>query len=198
MHSTFTPLPESFYHQPTLDLAPAFLGHLLVNEKQDGTTAGIIVETEAYLGISDRAAHSYGGRRTKRTAIMYEVSGHVYTYSMHTHTLINLVSGEKENPEAILIRAIEPYAGIDLMNERRPVSKVTNLTSGPGKLTKAMGITMDDYGKKVTNPPLYVAEGTPPPHISHGKRIGIGNAGEAKDYPWRFWVNGNKFVSPGK
>lgn len=198
MHSTYNPLPEKWYQQPTLDLTQALLGCLLVNETDEGLTAGFIVETEAYLGIADKAAHSYAGRRTKRTRIMFEAPGHVYTYSMHTHTLINVVSGEKENPEAILIRGIEPYAGVDLMKHRRPVTKLTNLTSGPGKLTKAMGITMDDYGKTFTKPPLYIAEGFSPAHISQGKRIGIGSAGEAKDYPRRFWITENKFVSPGK
>lgn len=198
MHSTYKPLPERFYHLPTLELAQALLGCHLVNETDEGLSAGIIVETEAYLGVVDRAAHSFGGRRTKRTSIMFEAPGHVYTYSMHTHTLINVVGGEKGNPEAILIRAIEPFEGIDLMKQRRPVPKLTNLTSGPGKLTKAMGITMDDYGKTFTRPPLYIAEGSSPAHTSQGKRIGINGAGEAKEYPWRFWITGNKFVSPGR
>ncbi|HLR02187.1 MAG TPA: DNA-3-methyladenine glycosylase [Virgibacillus sp.] len=198
MHSTYEPLSEALYHRPTLELAQALLGCHLINETDEGLTAGSIVETEAYLGVVDKAAHSFGGRHTKRTAIMFETPGHVYTYSMHTHTLINVVSGEKGNPEAILIRAIEPYAGVDLMKQRRSVPKFTNLTSGPGKLTKAMGITMNDYGKTFTKPPLYIAKGTSHAHISQGKRIGIGGAGEAKEYPWRFWVTGNKFVSPGK
>lgn len=197
MQPKYTPLPDTFYQKPTLELAQALLGELLIKETPQGTTAGSIVETEAYLGVTDRAAHSFGGRRTKRTAVMYREQGYVYIYSMHTHCLVNVVSGEAENPEAILIRAIEPYDGIELMMKRRPVTTFTNLTSGPGKLSKAMGITMDDYGRKFTEPPLYIAKGIPIPEsdISHGKRIGIGGAGEAKDYPWRFWVTGNKFVS---
>lgn len=198
MKPTYAPLPEAFFQKHTLPLAEALLGCLLVKETPEGTTAGIIVETEAYLGVVDRAAHSFGARHTKRTAIMFEAPGHIYTHTMHTHCLINVVSGETGNPEAILIRAIEPYTGIGLIKQRRPVSKYTNLTSGPGKLTKAMGITMDDYGGKFTQPPLYIASGTSPKHISQGKRIGIGKAGEAKGYPWRFWITGNEFVSPGR
>jgi len=198
MTSTYTPLPESFFQKHTLQLAEALLGCFLVKETLDGTTVGIIVETEGYLGVVDRAAHSFGGRHTKRTAIMFEAPGHIYTHTMHTHCLINVVSGEAGNPEAILIRAIEPYEGIDLMLQRRPVSKFTNLSSGPGKLTKAMGITMNDYGGKFTQPPLYIASGIPPKNISRGKRVGIGKAGEAKYYPWRFWITGNAFVSPGR
>src|SRR5699024_10188100 len=192
MQPYYTPLPETFYQKPTLELTKALLGCRLVKETEEGTTAGFIVETEAYLGVVDRAAHSFGRRLTKRTSIMFETPGHIYAHTMHTHTLINVVSSEAGNPEAILIRAIEPYHGIDLMMKRRPVSKFTNLTSGPGKLCKAMGITISDYGNKFTNPPLYISKGLTPESMSQGKRIGIGGAGEAKDYPWRFWITENK------
>lgn len=197
MQQTYTPFPQNFYHQSTRELAQKLLGCLLVKESDDGTTVGTIVETEAYLGKTDRAAHSFSGRRTKRTSIMFQEPGHVYTYSMHTHCLVNVVSGEAENPEAILIRALEPYEGTDLMMKRRPVSRLRQLTSGPGKLTQAMRITMDDYGRRFTSPPLYIAKGTATTlsDISQGKRIGIGGAGEAKDYPYRFWLTGNPFVS---
>jgi DNA-3-methyladenine glycosylase len=188
-------LPESFYQEPTLALAKKLLGCILIKETQDGTASGIIVETEAYLGAADRAAHSFGNRRTKRTEIMYQKAGLAYIYQMHTHKLINVVSGEIERPEAVLIRAVEPYEGIDLMLKRRPVKKFENLTSGPGKLTKAMGIDIADYGHSLLEPPLYIAEGAKPEIIEQGKRIGIDNSGEAKDYPYRFWVPGNPFVS---
>ncbi|MFA1822307.1 DNA-3-methyladenine glycosylase [Virgibacillus oceani] len=189
------PLPESFYQETTLDLAKKLLGCILIKETEEGTASGIIVETEAYLGITDRAAHSFGNRRTKRTDIMYQKAGLAYIYQMHTHKLINVVSGEEEQPEAVLIRAVEPYAGIDNMLKRRPVKKFQNLTSGPGKLTKALGIDMDDYGHSLLEPPLFIAEGEEPEGIEQGKRIGIDNSGEAMDYPYRFWVSGNPFVS---
>ncbi|WP_203363959.1 DNA-3-methyladenine glycosylase [Bacillus sp. REN10] len=188
-------LNKEFYQQPTLQLARALLGCTLVKITDEGTTAGYIVETEAYRGSHDRAAHSFNNRRTKRTEIMFQEAGHVYTYVMHTHCLLNVVSGEVEEPEAVLIRAVEPCEGVELMFERRGTMPLKNLTSGPGKLTKAMGITMEDYGRRFDEPPLFIAEGVIPEEISVGPRIGIDNSGEAKDYPWRFWITDNPFVS---
>jgi DNA-3-methyladenine glycosylase len=189
------PLPEEFYEQPTLELAKALLGCLLVKESKDGMAAGYIVESEAYIGPGDRAAHSFNNKRTSRTEVMYHRSGLAYTYLMHTHCLFNVVSGGEEKPEAVLIRALEPVRGIGLMKKRRGIEDLTKLTNGPGKLTKSLGITMEDYGCSLTLPPLYVAKGFSPESISVGKRIGIDNSGEAREYPWRFWVTNNKFVS---
>ncbi|MEH7332613.1 DNA-3-methyladenine glycosylase [Neobacillus drentensis] len=189
------PLPQSFFEQPTLELAKALLGSLLVKETDEGIAAGYIVESEAYIGPGDRAAHSFNNRRTARTEVMFHRSGHAYTYLMHTHCLFNVVSGGEENPEAVLIRALEPVYGIGLMKTRRGIENVTKLTDGPGKLTKSLGITMVDYGHQLTRPPLFVAAGFRPESISVGKRIGIDNSGEARDYPWRFWVTDNKYVS---
>lgn len=192
----FRPVDASFFELPTLELARALLGMALVKETEEGIAAGWIVETEAYIGPHDRAAHSYGGRRTPRTEVMYGPPGHAYTYLMHTHCLMNVVSGKPGHPEAILIRSVEPCAGVGLMYKRRgPVKKERDLTSGPGKLTKALGITIRDYGRPLFLAPLYVAEGRPVREIGTGPRIGIDNAGEAKDYPWRFWEKGNPFVS---
>lgn len=189
------PIPETFYEQPTLVLAKALLGCLLVKETKGGMAAGYIVETEAYIGPGDRAAHSYNNRRTPRTEVMFHRSGLAYTYLMHTHCLFNIVSGGEEKPEAVLVRALEPVYGIELMKNRRGIEQLTSLTNGPGKLTKALGITMEDYGHPLINSPLYVAKGYSPESISAGKRIGIDNSGEARDYPWRFWITNNKYVS---
>lgn len=190
------PLKEDFFQKPTIQLAQALLGCLLVKETEDGRTSGFIVETEAYKGPLDRAAHSYGNRRTKRTEIMFGKAGQVYTYTMHTHCLINVVSAGIDEPEAVLIRALEPYTGIEIMQQRRPVDRLKNLTNGPGKLTKAMGINKEeDYGRIFTEPPLYIAAGYEPEEIAVGPRIGIGGSGEAQHYPWRFWVKDNPFVS---
>jgi len=189
------PLPSDFFKTPTLELAKELLGCLLIKETSEGVVSGYIVETEAYMGPEDRAAHSFGNRRTKRTEIMFGEAGSVYTYMMHTHTLVNVVSGPLEKPEAILIRAVEPVQGLELMKERRGTENLNNLTNGPGKLTKALGITMEDYGHSFTYPPLYITAGKSPEAISVGPRIGIDNTGEAKDYPWRFWVTDNSFVS---
>ncbi|MED4071666.1 DNA-3-methyladenine glycosylase [Priestia endophytica] len=188
--------PE-FFKQPTLELAQSLLGCLLVKETEDGVASGYIVETEAYKGPEDRAAHSYNNRRTKRTEVMFGKQGYVYTYTMHRHCLVNIVSAEEGKPEAVLIRAVEPTSGIPLMYERRgqAVKKEVQLTNGPGKLTKALGITMNDYGHDIRKSPLYIKKGILPKQISSGPRIGIENSGEARDYPWRFWMEGNPFVS---
>lgn len=192
----FEPLDAKFFEAPTLDLSRDLLGKVLVHELPDGIIAGRIVETEAYMGAEDRAAHSFGNRRTKRTEVMFGRSGLVYTYQMHTHTLVNVVSGPEETPRAILIRAIEPVEGVEFMAERRgqhmPMKQWTN---GPGKLTKAMGITMDYNGHHFTDRPLYIAEGDVVHAVSTGPRVGIGNSQEAVHYPYRFWESENPFVS---
>lgn len=190
------PAAASFFEQPTLVLARSLIGMLLVKETEAGTASGWIVETEAYIGPGDRAAHSFGNRRTARTEVMFGPPGYVYTYVMHTHCLVNIVSGEPGHPEAVLIRAVEPCEGIDQMYERRGRDKkLKELTNGPGKLTKALGIVKEDYGRPIYKRPIYIAAGKVVETIAAGPRIGIENSGEAKDYPWRFWVNGNAFVS---
>jgi DNA-3-methyladenine glycosylase len=191
-------LPREFYRQPTLELAQALLGKTLVHETPSGSTAGMIVETEAYIGPGDRAAHSYQNRRTKRTEVMFDVPGKIYTYVMHTHCLLNVVSGQAEAPEAVLIRAVEPLAGVELMEKRRGKGRpVRELTSGPGKLTKAMGITREVYGGVFYERPLYICTGReiPTSEVAAGPRIGIHNTGEAREYPWRYWIRDNTFVS---
>ncbi|MGO4270970.1 DNA-3-methyladenine glycosylase [Paenibacillus sp. TAF58] len=190
------PLAAAFFEQPTLLLARSLLGKLLVKETELGIAAGWIVETEAYKGPGDRAAHSFGNRRTSRTEVMFGPPGYVYTYEMHTHCLVNIVSGEPDHPEAVLIRAVEPCIGIGLMYDRRGHDKkLKDLTNGPGKLTKALGIVKKDYGRPIFERPLYIAEGRAVESVTAGPRIGIDNTGEAREYPWRFWVAGNIFVS---
>ncbi|WP_243137239.1 DNA-3-methyladenine glycosylase [Heliorestis convoluta] len=219
-------LNKSFYEQTTLDLAQSLLGKILVKETSEGIASGIIVETEGYLGFSDEACHSYGHRRTKRTEVMYGPPGHAYTYVMHCHCLMNIVSGPIDVPEAVLIRALEPQQGIELMQKRRgEQKKLTDLTSGPGKLSQAMGIDKSDYGKPLflerdggiqkdneyshaqghksskdkeaaeEKSWIYILEGITPTSIAAGPRIGIENYGKAKEYPWRFWIPDNPFVS---
>ncbi|MRH43774.1 DNA-3-methyladenine glycosylase [Aquibacillus halophilus] len=191
------PCDISFFGQPTLELAKALLGCLLIKQTNEGVAAGIIVETEAYRGPEDQAAHSFNNRRTNRTEIMFGNPGFTYTYSMHTHCLFNVVSGEKDNPEAVLIRAIEPYFNKELMETRRPnIKNEKQITNGPGKLTKALGINMNDYGHLLTQKPLWISDSPLSSFsISSGPRIGIENSGEAKHYPWRYWITGNNYLS---
>lgn len=191
----FTPMNKGFFDKPTLQLSKDLLGCRLVHVIDDIVVSGIIVETEAYMGPLDRAAHSFQNRRTKRTEIMYHEAGLIYTYQMHTHTLINIVSGDIDCPEAVLIRAIEPINGIDYMMKMRNNQPFSNLTNGPGKLTKAMNITMTCYGQKIWEPPIFIAEGIKPHAVSCGPRIGLENTGEARDYPWRFWITDHPFIS---
>ncbi|MCT4787488.1 DNA-3-methyladenine glycosylase [Exiguobacterium aestuarii] len=188
-------LDLAFYEQPTLDLARALLGQYLVRRHPEGDIIAKIVETEAYLGAIDRAAHSFGGRRTKRTEVMFGKPGHVYTYQMHTHTLLNVVSGPVGTPEAVLIRAVEPIQGQTSITANRPGVKRYDQTNGPGKLTKALGITMDLYGHSFQQDPLYIAEGETEIVVEAGPRIGIPNTGEARDYPYRFFERDNPYVS---
>jgi len=190
------PLNAAFFQQrSTLELAQSLLGMLLVKVTDSGVASGWIVETEAYVGPGDRAAHSYGNRRTARTEVMFGPPGYAYTYVMHTHCLLNVVSGKINEPEVVLIRSIEPHTGIDLMHERRGGHKpLKELANGPGKLTKSLGIVIEDYGRPLFEPPLYIAEGREIKGISAGPRIGIQNSGEAKHYPWRFWEKDSPFV----
>ncbi|HET7628927.1 MAG TPA: DNA-3-methyladenine glycosylase [Bacillales bacterium] len=191
---------------PTLALAKRLLGCELVYEPDDGTMAGVIVETEAYLGPEDRAAHSYGGRRTKRTEVMYGKPGHAYLYrSYGIHVCLNVVSGPEEKPEAILIRALQPTQGEQKMAKNRGFAstdgmtpkKRRSLTNGPGKLVQALGIPFAYYGHDLTEPPLSIRwrPAKAEDEIASGPRIGINNSGEARDYPYRFWLKDNPYVS---
>lgn len=184
---------------PTKEVAQRLLGCLLVKETQAGITSGWIVETEAYLGEPDQAAHTYGLRKTPRLKAMYQPAGTIYIYHMHTHTMMNIVAQEQGNPQGVLIRAIEPLEGIELMEERRKVSGI-NLTNGPGKMTKAMGITKEDYGTKISEPPLCLStdQRRTPKEILATPRVGIPNKGEWTHAPLRYTVKGNPYVSGKK
>ncbi|WP_054710827.1 DNA-3-methyladenine glycosylase [Bacillus sp. JCM 19041] len=192
----FSPVDQSFYMQPTLLLAKSLIGKHLVHILDGEYLVGQITETEAYLGVLDPACHSFGRKKTKRTKVLYGEPGRIYTYSMHTHCLLNIVCEEPGQPEAVLIRAIEPIAGIKKMEKLRGMQlKNKQFSNGPGKLTKAMGITMDYYGLSLLDESLYIAEGSIEPPVLATKRVGIGGARQAKHYPWRFINSATPFVS---
>jgi len=192
----YKPVDQSFFEVSGLELAQNLLGQYIVHEQPDGLLVARIVETEAYQGPEDQAAHSFGNRRTKRTDIMFGEPGFVYTYQMHTHTLINVVGGPVGTPHAILIRAVEPVLGHEQMRENRGAKlNEVDWTNGPGKLTKALGITKEYYGHCWTDKPLFIAEAPGVKDIVAGPRVGIGNSGEAVYYPWRFYEKDNRFVS---
>lgn len=195
MHMKLKPLSPTFFNQSTLDVARNLLGQYIVHEHTDGLLVVKIIETEAYLGAEDRAAHSFGNRRTKRTEVMFGEAGLVYTYQMHTHTLMNVVCGPIGTPRAVLIRAGEPIIGHDLMQQFRGKTKMKDLTNGPGKLAKALDVTMKYYGHHWSKEPLFIAEGPGVTEVEVGPRVGIQNTGEAVDYPYRFFEKGHPMVS---
>ncbi|WP_292364811.1 MULTISPECIES: DNA-3-methyladenine glycosylase [unclassified Methanoculleus] len=189
-------LSPAFYERDTVTVAKDLLGCLLVHREEE-TTAGWIVEVEAYLR-GDPAAHSYRGE-TKRNSVMFGPPGHAYVYLIYgLHTCVNVVTGAGE---AILIRALEPGIGLELMQARRGMSDPVSLASGPGKLTQALGITMDQNGTSLYDGPLQVRspdslpgrrpEGFPG-EIVQTTRIGIT---KAVDLPLRFYLKGSRYVS---
>ena len=194
-------LAREFYTRAdTLQIAQDLLGKtLVVPTANDERVSGMIVETEAYLGIEDKAAHSYGSRRTKRTETMFAVGGTVYIFFIYgMYYQFNVVAGKENIPHAILIRAVEPVEGIDIMRERRGQKmKDTNLTSGPGKLCIALGIDKTFNNEDLLGRKVWLEEGAKisPDEIASGKRVGIDYAEEYAEKPWRFWVNCNSFVS---
>lgn len=191
------PLPRSFYARPVLEVAQALLGQVLIHETKEGRVAGRIVETEAYRGPEDRAAHSHNGRRTARTEAMFGPPGYAYVffvYGMHYH--LNVVTSREGEPHAVLLRGIEPLEGRVLMAERRGLSESSvELTRGPGKLCKAFAVTRAHYGADLSQPPLFITEGEPPLRVRRGPRIGVAYAGAWARKPWRFFEEGSPFVS---
>jgi DNA-3-methyladenine glycosylase len=193
-------LSREFYTRPNvLTVARELLGKLLVVPAGNGKrVSGLIVEVEAYRGPKDRAAHSYGGRRTKRTETMYGIGGTAYVFFVYgMYNQFNVVTNVPDAPHAVLIRALQPVEGIELMRKRRHGQPDHNLTNGPGKLCIALGIdrkldAADLLGNKVW---IEDAVRIPRSRILAGPRIGIDYAEEWKDKPWRFWVKDNAFVS---
>jgi len=195
---------KTFYsNKDTAAVARQLLGKLIVMPDDDGAvTSAMIVETEAYLGTGDRAAHSYGGRRTPRNEVMYGPPGHVYVFFIYgMYYQFNIVTGPAEHPHAILIRGAEPVAGIEKMYQRRnvkgSVKKMSDLASGPGKLCIAMAIDRSLNGECLLDGRIWLEEYRrfTDDEISVGKRIGIDYAGEDADLMLRFWVKDNPSVS---
>ena len=189
------PLARSFYARDPREVAPDLLNKVLVV----GDASGRIVETEAYVGDIDPGAHSYRGM-TPRTEVMFGKPGKLYVYlSYGMHWCCNPVCGPVGTGWAVLLRAVEPLAGIDDMRPRRPKARRdVDLTNGPGKLTQALGIVGTHNGTDLVTGSdgiLIVDDGTPPPLDPVVTwRIGFGT-NAARDYPWRWFVRGNRYVS---
>lgn len=185
-----------FEHKSTIELARDILGMRLVHQTQHVKLSGYIVETEAYLGATDMAAHSYRNLKTKRTDIMYQPAGAIYMYQMHRQVLLNFITMKEGVPEAVLIRAIEPdEASIPYMEIKRNGKTGSELTNGPGKLTQALGLTIEDYGKNLFNSNIWLEEAKIPHIIEATNRIGVPNKGIATHYPLRFTVKGSRYIS---
>lgn len=193
-------LPREFYTRSNvLTVARDLLGKLLVVPTPEGQrVSGMIVEVEAYRGPEDRASHAYGGRRTNRTETMYSEGGVAYVYFVYgMYYQFNVVSNVADIPHAILVRALEPVEGIELMRQRRHSHPDHNLTNGPGKLCIALGIdrqlnALDLLGDRVW---LEEYRSVTPRRIAKGPRIGIDYAEAWIEKPWRFWIKNNPYVS---
>lgn len=198
-------LDRQFYNRDTAVVAKELLGKVIVHEINGQKLSGKIVETEAYMGIMDKAAHSYGGRKTPRVEVMYGKPGFSYVFIIYgMYYCFNTVTREEGTPQAVLIRAVEPVEGVDLMAINRfkkpydqlTKSQIKNLTNGPGKLCGALLIDKTQNGEDLCGNKLYIEERDNEKfNIISAKRIGIDYAEEAKDYLWRFYIEDNKYVS---
>lgn len=194
-------LPLSYYlNQDVLFLAKDLLGKVLFTEINGDSTAGIIVETEAYFGIVDKASHAYGGRRTDRTETLYHQGGVSYVYLCYgIHHLFNIVTSVESEPHAVLVRAVEPLVGQEIMELRRNMpSDKAAISSGPGSAAKALGIDRSFNKKDLTENEIWIEDHGirySPEEIVAGPRIGVAYAQEDALLPWRFYIKGNKYVS---
>lgn len=192
-------LPPSFYlGDDVVGLAQALLGKMLVTEFEGSRTAGRIIETEAYRGIEDKASHAFGGRRTSRTEVMFGEGGIAYVYLCYgIHHLFNVVTNVRDIPHAILVRAIEPVEGLDIMQARAGHTEwKKTIGSGPGNVSKALGIFTAHSGTSLVSDQLFIADdGYHVNKIIATPRIGVDYAGEDAELPYRFVVAGHKGVS---
>lgn len=208
---TLTSLSRDFYQRTSIEVARELLGKYMVLDRPGfPQTVCRIVETEAYMGKTDRAAHSSGGRRTARTEILYGPGGGVYIYLIYgMYACLNIVCNRPEIPEAALIRAVEPVKGIDELCrarfgcsarelvEEKGARSVVQLTSGPGKLCRALRLTREDSGIDVFHSFFHLLEEKEPAPFRRVEttRIGVDYAGEDALLPYRYYIDGNPFVS---
>ncbi len=201
MKNKFQKLPIDFYlRNDVVQVSKDLLGKFLITNIDGIKTGGMITELEAYNGIVDKASHAFSGRRTARTETMYSKGGIAYVYLCYgIHHLFNVVTNEKENPHAVLIRAIEPIIGIDEMIKRRKKETVQpNLTSGPGSMSAALGIKVSDSGIDLTGNIIFIEDRNiliTEKNIVSTKRIGVDYAGKDALLYYRFYIKGNKYIS---
>lgn len=200
-------LDKAYFKSDAVTLAKSLLGKILIREIDGKVIKSKILETEAYVGKCDKACHAYNGKRTNRTEILYREGGVAYVYLIYgMYNCLNVVTGMEEEAEAVLIRAVEPLNEFEYISNKRfnqNYSKLSNLkkfslTNGPGKLCKALDIDRHLNGCELYRKgALYLSEGNNDEefNIISTKRIGIDYAEEAKDFLWRFYIDGNKYIS---
>ncbi len=194
-------LPISFYkRKDVVIVARELIGKVVVTNLDGLITSGRIVETEAYVAHIDKASHSFGGRRTAKNEHMYATAGTAYVYICYgMHQMLNVVTNDKDIPDAVLIRAIEPLEGIDIMLKRTGKPKMDfTLTRGPGNVGKALGIFKKHSGSHLLDEEIYLADDgfkTKDNEIGISKRIGVESAFPDSELPYRFYLKGNKYVS---
>ena len=198
-------LDIAFYDRDAIVVAKELLGKRIVHQQKGHIVSARIVEVEAYMGIGDQASHAYNGRRTPRVEVMYGDPGFAYVFSIYgLHSCFNVVSNKKGNPQAVLIRAVEPVQGIEFMAMNRfeksldqlSQRQIVHLTNGPGKLCKALGIHIEANGINLQGDEIYLVDDAWNDfNMVSTKRVGIDYAGEAKDYLWRFYIQDNQYVS---
>jgi DNA-3-methyladenine glycosylase len=194
-------LPRSFFARPALEVARDIVGRKLVHVTDEGTVAGIVVEAEAYTGVEDPASHAYAGRRTRRNDVMWGPPGFAYVYPIYgMYLCFNVVCGQVGEPQGTFLRAVRPTEGQDLMAIRRGFSVLDEkserqLCNGPSKLCQAFGITRSLNGVDVCGEALFFTTGTDPGTVIAAWRVGIDYAGPGREWPWRFLVQGDPYVS---
>lgn len=188
-------LEREFYLRDGLTVARELIGKKLVTNLSEGLTSGIIVETEAYMGAIDAASHAYKGK-TERTKIFYGAGGFVYVYLIYgMYICTNVIANVENVPEAVLIRALEPVDGVELMKSRRNKNNLRGLCSGPGKLSQALGITKNFYGTDLCGDEIFIETAEENLRVEATKRINVDYAGEAANYLWRFVAADSNFLS---
>ena len=192
-------IERKFYMRDAVTVGKDILGKIIVKKTADGRImSGRITEVEAYMGITDKASHSYGGRRTKRTEVMYKEGGYSYVFLIYgMYECFNVTVGREGDPQAVLIRGVEPLENKNLMWVKRKVKKERDISNGPGKLTKALGITREDNeADLVAGENIWLEDdGYKVKDIVETTRIGIDYAEEDALKPWRFYIKDSIFVS---
>ncbi|MDQ0196409.1 DNA-3-methyladenine glycosylase [Paenibacillus wynnii] len=198
------PLPRPFYDYTALEAAPRLLGQHLIRRTEAGDIVCRIVETESYGGIEDKGSHAYGGRRTARTEIMFKAGGAAYIYLIYgMHYCLNVVTAEPDNPQAVLIRGVQPLTPVDAeymaANRNIKIKRPSDLSGGPGKLCRALRIDKSLNGTRLDAPggALWLEQGDDPVSLDivQSPRINIPYAEEYVSQPWRFYIKDNPYIS---